>query len=155
MNKKTKSAKGNKAKAKVVAMDAGKQPVDVKQTLLQQAAVAEKNDDLELAEELYKKQLDQKAFNEFIYKRLMVIYRKQKRYKEELDIINKGLEHFEEDRINKLTERNTSAAVKKLSNSLNKSLGLTNSKGKLLYEPEPVPSWKKRKAIVQKKLKKQ
>ena len=150
---KAKSSK--KAEAKVVAMDADKEPVDVKQTLLQQAATAEKNDDLELAEELYKKQLDQKAFNEFIYKRLMIIYRKQKRYKEELDIINKGLEHFEEDRTNKLTEKNTSASVKRLSNSLNKSLGLTDNKGKLLYEPEPVPSWKKRKAIVQKKLKKQ
>jgi tetratricopeptide (TPR) repeat protein len=152
---KIKQIQNNKQEAKVISVHTNPQPIDENQTLLQQAEAAEKNSNYELAEKLYKKQLNLKTFNEFIYKRLMIIYRKQKRYKEELDIINRGLEHFEEDRINKSTEKNTSATVKRLSNSLNKSLGLTNNKGKLLYEPEPVPSWKKRKAIVQKKLKKQ
>ena len=84
----------------------------------------------------------------------MVIYRKQKRYKDELDIINKGLKHFEEHRAKHSSKKNISTSIKRLSSSLNKSLGLTNSKGKFLYEPEPIPSWKKRKEVVEKKLKK-
>lgn len=146
--------KDDKPSAKVVAMQSDNEAADTKQTVLQQAAAAEKNDDLALAEKLYKKQIQQKAFNDFVYKRLMVIYRKQKRYKDELDIINKGLKHFEEHRAKQSSKKNISTSVKRLSSSLNKSLGLTNSKGKFLYEPEPIPSWKKRKEVVEKKLKK-
>ena len=141
------------ASAKVVAMQ-NDEVINTKQTVLQQAAAAEKNDDLVLAEKLYKKQLQQKAFNDFVYKRLMVIYRKQKRYKDELNIINKGLKHFEEHRAKQASKKSISASIKRLSSTLNKSLGLTNSKGKLLYEAEPIPSWKKRKEVVEKKLKK-
>ncbi len=146
--------KDDKSPAKVVAMQNGNDAVDEKQTVLQQAAAAEKDDDLKLAEKLYKKQMQQKAFNDFVYKRLMIIYRRQKRYKDELDIINKGLKHFEEHRAKQSSKKNINASIKRISSSLNKSLGLTNSKGKFLYEPEPIPSWKKRKEVVEKKLKK-
>ena len=146
--------KEDKPSAKVVAIQSDNEAVDAKLTILQQAAAAEKNDDLALAEKLYKKQMHQKAFNDFVYKRLMIIYRKQKRYKDELEIINKGLKHFEEHRTKQSSKKNISTSIKRLSSSLNKSLGLTNSKGKLLYEPEPIPSWEKRKEVVEKKLKK-
>ena len=142
------------ASAKVVSMHKDEVAVNEKQTVLQQAAAAEKNGDLILAEKLYKKQMQKKAFNDFVYKRLMIIYRKQKRYKDELYIINKGLKHFEEHRSKQASKKNISMRIKRLSSTLNKSLGLTNSKGKLVYEPEPVPSWKKRKEVVEKKLKK-
>ena len=125
-----------------------------KQTTLQQAEAAEKNDDLELAEKLYKEQMKQKAFNASVYTRLMIIYRKQKKYKEELDIINKALQHFKEYQDKKSSSKTNNASVKKLSKSLNKSLGLIDKKGNFLYEPEPVPTWKKRKITVEKKLKK-
>ena len=146
--------KHDEPSAKLVAMQKDNEAVDTRQTLLQQAGAAEKNDDLALAEKLYKKEIQQKAFNDSVYKRLMVIYRKQKRYKDELDIINKGLKHFEEHRAKQSSKKNISTSIKRLSSSLNKSLGLTNSKGKFLYEPEPIPSWKKRKEVVEKKLKK-
>lgn len=146
--------KDDEASAKVIAMQNDNEAVDTKQTILQQAAAAEENDDLALAEKLYKKQMQQKAFNDFVYKRLMVIYRKQKRYRDELDIINKGLKHFEEHRAKQSSGKNISSSIKRLSSSLNKSLGLTNSKGKSLYEPEPIPSWQKRKEVVEKKLRK-
>ena len=142
------------ASAKVVSMHKDEVAVNEKQTVLQQAAAAEKNGDLILAEKLYKKQMQLKAFNDFVYKRLMIIYRKQKRYKDELYIINKGLKHFEEHRSKQASKKKISMRIKRLSSTLNKSLGLTNSKGKLVYEPEPVPSWEKRKEVVEKKLKK-
>ena len=44
--------------------------------------------------------------------------------------------------------------VKQLSNSLMKTLGLADKKGIALYAPEPLPTWKKRKKIVEKKLQK-
>ena len=140
--------------AKVVAMQHNDAVIDEKQTPLQQAAAAEKNDDLALAEKIYKKQIQLKAFNTAVYKRLMVIYRKQKRYKDELDIINKGLKHFDEYRKKQSLQKRINTSIKKLSQRLNKSLGLTNSRGKELYEPAPIPEWKKRKATVEKRLKK-
>ena len=144
-----------KPETKVVALHADEDNGHEKETLLQQAAAAEKNDDLELAEKLYKKQLQQKAFNASLYTRLMIIYRKQKKYKEELEIINKGLQNFKEDHIKRSAKKASSSIIKKLSKSLNKSLGLIDQKGNMLYEPEPVPAWKKRKETVEKKLKKE
>ncbi|MFT4152686.1 hypothetical protein [Parafilimonas sp.] len=87
----TKQQNKKSSKARIVAMHNNDAATDEKQTVLQQAAAAERNDDLALAEKLYKKQMQLKAFNAALYKKLMIIYRKQKRYKDELDIINKGL----------------------------------------------------------------
>lgn len=136
-------------KAKVISLN--KENHD-KETTLQQAEAAKKEDNLELAETLYKKQLQQKAFDAPVYTKLMVLYRKQKRYKEELALINKGLQHFKEHQTKKTSSKNTSAAITKLSKSLNKSLGLTDKKGNFVFEPEPIPTWKKRKATVEKRL---
>lgn len=141
-----------KTEAKVIAMQQDNE-IDEKQTLLQQAVAAEKNNDLELAEKLYNKQIQQKAFNAPVYTRLMIVLRKQKKYKEELDVINKGLKHFKEDQTKRLTSKASNPAIKRISKSLNKSLGLTDKKGNFLFEPEPIPAWKKRKATVEKKLK--
>jgi hypothetical protein len=141
------------AKAKIVELKKDDAVIDKKETVLQQAAAAQKNDDLELAEALYKKQMNEKAFNPAIYKKLMVLYRKEKRYKDELAIINKALKHFEEQRANRSSLKKVSAGIRRISNSLNKSLGLTNKSGKEVYEPSPIPEWRKRKENVQKKLK--
>lgn len=143
-----------KSQAKVIAMYKNDESSIEKQTTLQQAAAAEKNGDLELAEELYKQEIDEKAFNASVYTRLMIVYRKQKKYKEELQLINKALQHFKEYNNNLSAHKLSNAAIKKLSKSLNKSLGLIDKKGNALYEPEPIPTWKKRKATVEKKLKK-
>jgi tetratricopeptide (TPR) repeat protein len=140
------------AGAKVISLYKDEQDIE-KQTTLQQATAAEKNGDLELAEKLYRQEINKNAFNASVYTRLMVIYRKQKKYKEELEIINKALKHFKEHAEKQLSSKTSNAAIKKLSKSLNKSLGLTDRKGNFLYEPEPVPTWKKRKTTVEKKLK--
>ncbi|MBV9961623.1 MAG: hypothetical protein JO072_05195 [Parafilimonas sp.] len=141
--------------AKVIAMPLNKNTFDEKQTVLQQAANAEKNNDLELAEELYTKQLQQKTFNPPVYTRLMIVLRKQKKYKDELEIINKGLQHFRDQTSERLTKKAGNTTIKKLSDSLNKSLGLVDKKGNAFYEPAPIPTWRKRKITVEKKLKKQ
>ncbi len=149
-----KKSEDKKTEAKVIPIQANEDKNIEKQTVLQQAASAEKSDDLALAEKLYTKQIKQKAFNAFAYTRLMVIYRKLNRYKEELEIINKGLQHFKEHHTKQSALKVSNTAIKKLSNSLNKSLGLTDKKGNFLYEPEPLLTWKKRKITVEKKLKK-
>ena len=141
--------------AKVIALHDDENVVDEKQTVLQQAAEAEKKGDLNLAEKLYLQQMKLKTFNAFVYSRLMIIYRKQKKYKEELEIINKGLQYFKEHDAENAAKKKSSASIKKISNSLNKSLGLVDKKGNAVYEPEPIPTWKKRKTTVEKKLKKQ
>lgn len=148
-----KITKENKSTAKVVPMRGNEDVSDDKQTTLQQAEAAQKSGDLESAEKLYKEQIKQKAFNASVYTRLMIIYRKQKKYKEELEIINTALQHFKENQSKKSSSKTNNASIKKLSNSLNKSLGLTDKKGNFLYEPEPIPTWKKRKVTVEKKLK--
>ena len=72
-----------KPQAKVIPLHRDDEEVpNEKQTILQQAEAAEKNDEFELAEKLYKEQMKQKAFNASVYTRLMIIYRKQKKYKE-------------------------------------------------------------------------
>lgn len=149
-----KKKESKEADAKVIALHDDENEIDEKQTTLQQAAEAKKNDDLELAEKLYLKQMKLKAFNAPVYTRLMILYRKQKKYKEELEIINKGLQHFKQHDAENTARKKSSASIKKLSKSLNKSLGLTDSKGNFLYEPEPIPTWRKRKITVEKKLKK-
>lgn len=146
-----KKSSAKKIKAKVISLHSEENVIDEKQTILQQAATAEKNEHLALAEKLYKKQMQLKAFNAFVYTRLMIIYRKQKRYKEELEIINKGIKHFTEHKAKQSAKRSGNAVIKKISNSLNKSLGLTDNKGNFLFDPEPVATWKKRKITVEKK----
>lgn len=147
----TKNIKAKNTKAKVIALQNDKD--HAKETILQQADAAKQSDDLKLAEELYEKQLDQKTFNATVYTKLMIVYRKQKRYAEELDLINKGLEHFKIHQTEKASSKNMNASIKKLSSGLNKSLGLTDKKGNSIYEPEPIPSWKRRKISVEKKIK--
>ena len=147
-NQKTKEVK--KAKAKVVALNENTD--HSKETTLQQAAAAGKENDPELAEQLYKQQLE-KAFNAPVYTKLMILYRKQKKYKEELALINKGLQHFKAYQTENRASKKISAPVKRLSSGLNKSLGLIDKKGNSIYEPEPIPTWKRRKTTVEKKLK--
>jgi tetratricopeptide (TPR) repeat protein len=143
-----------KTQAKVIPLHRDDEQNIEKQTTLQQAEAAEKNGNLDFAEKLYTKQIKQTAFNASVYTRLMIIYRKQKKYKEEQEIINKALAHFKEYQNKKSLSKASNAAIKKISKSLNKSLGLTDKKGNSLYEPEPIPTWKKRKQTVEKKLKK-
>jgi len=88
--------------------------------------------------------------NDKAYNRLMILYRKQRNYREELKTINKAIKTFEEIFNKKQTVH--SSQVKSISLSLAKALGLADKKGNSIYQKGELTKWKKRKLLVQKKL---
>ena len=118
--------------------------------ILSEAKEAEIAENFESAIYLYKEAIATDSLNEQAYDRLMMIFRKQKKYKNELDIIKKGIKVFEGFYNSKKTRR--SRTITEISNRLNKTIGLSDKKGNSLYSPEPISKWKKRKLIVEKKI---
>jgi hypothetical protein len=121
-----------------------------KNDLQGRAAYMEKTGDLEEAARLYEKLLKEKPAHEDNYSRLMIIYRKQKDLKNELRVINSGIKFFQE--LYTPTSIGKHKNVIKLSKQLSLLTGLTDKKGKSLYDAEPIGKWKKRKEVVLKKL---
>lgn len=104
--------------------------------------------------EQYKEDVKNKMINALPYDRLMIHYRKEKNYAEELKVIKQGITNFK-----KYFAQHQRAAVKKkkstieeLSSMIKKSTGLTDKKGNDLYLPEPLPKWIKRQSTVEAKL---
>jgi hypothetical protein len=122
--------------------------------ILEKAREAETEGNLEEAAGFYEQLIKQNKVDEFPFDRLMIIYRKLKQYKEELRIINKGIKVFE-DFYKKPAGRKSGKQEKltTLSNAFMKSAGLKDKKGNLVYVPEPISRWEKRKAVVEKKIK--
>ena len=122
--------------------------------VLEKARESEVEGNLEDAAGFYEQLVTQNKTDEFPFDRLMIIYRKLKQYKDELRIINKGIRVFEEfykkpaGRKSKNQEK-----LSTLSNAFMKSAGLKDKKGNLVYVPEPISRWMKRKTVVEKKLK--
>ncbi|MDB5231956.1 MAG: hypothetical protein JWN76_2761 [Chitinophagaceae bacterium] len=121
------------------------------QSIITEAGKAEGNGDLENAAGMYEQLIKQDNLNEYAYERLMIVYRKLKSYKEELRVINAGIKSFQNFYQSKLKSK--SKKITELSKALSKSTGLTDKKGNSLYEPEPIGKWKKRKLVVEKKIK--
>lgn len=121
---------------------------------IRKAKEAESQDKPEDAAKLYEFAIKEKMLDEFPFDRLMIIYRKLKRYKEELRTIEKGIRLFEEH-YKKPAGKNSAKLqqISTLSNAFLKTAGLKDKKGNLLYTPEPISRWLKRKAVVEKKLK--
>ena len=117
--------------------------------ILVKAETAEAEEDLDAAAQWYEKAIKADPLTETAYNRLMIIYRKNRDYKQELRVIKDGIkayEHFYRSRASR------SKKIAELSNKLSRSVGLADKKGNLAYEPEPIGKWKKRKAVVEKKL---
>jgi hypothetical protein len=126
----------------------------IKETI-RKAKEAEADGDPERAAELYEQVIKDGHADEFPFDRLMVIYRKMKRYKDELGVINTGIKSFE----NHFSKKKGKASPKKtqltkLSNAFMKTAGLTDKKGNNIYYPEPIATWRKRKEVVEGKMKK-
>jgi tetratricopeptide (TPR) repeat protein len=122
--------------------------------IIAKAKEAEEQNDLKNAITFYRQAVKKEPANEYAYNRLMILYRRLKQYKEELRVINEGLKFFKdfyESKSNELSGENKK--IIQLSNALMKSVGLKNKKGVNLYYPEPVPTWEKRKQVVDKKIK--
>ena len=123
--------------------------VSIKKTI-EEANEAEEKEDVSLAIKDYEKAIEQNPLAEKAYDRLMILYRKEKDYKNELRIITKGIKSFEDLYKSK---KSSSKKIGEISKKLNRSFGFTDKKGNTLYDPEPIAQWRKRKAIVQKKIK--
>jgi tetratricopeptide (TPR) repeat protein len=136
---------------KVVHHD--KEIVSDNDDLLYRAGEYEKKGELKEAAGLYLRYLKKIPGNEFAYSRLMIIYRKQKDPAKELDIINRGIKAFEEI-FKKATKITPTRKTIEISKKLMKAMGLTDKKGKELYEREPIKKWNRRKVLLEKRKKK-
>lgn len=121
--------------------------------LIKEAKQAEADADFKKAATLYEAAIkrDDKDFH--LYDRLMIIYRKQQLYKKELSTINKAIKNITQLHKQK-SHTSKNKTITTLSNALMKSTGLIDKKGKMLYKPQPILKWEKRKITVEKKLNK-
>ena len=119
---------------------------------LKQAKSAEEEGNIEEATALYEKAIKQRPLLEQPYNRLMVIYRKNKNYKDELRVIDKALKLFIAHYDKKKAALKMPDKVARLSKALLRTMG----EGSKAFEnnyPHPVQKWLTRKKTVEKKLK--
>ncbi|MFL5789617.1 MAG: hypothetical protein ACJ748_16270 [Flavisolibacter sp.] len=119
--------------------------------LIKAAKEADAEGELAKAAALYSDALKQHPLDQHSYERLMILYRKLKKPKEELKVIDQALKVFQEhyDEIpKKLQTQNPKAA--QLSKSLLKSLTGKSSAKSLSYYPEFIYKWKARRKRVEK-----
>lgn len=119
---------------------------------MQTAMQHEQEGSLEKAAAAYEKAIKLSKHNEQAYNRLMIVYRKLKDYEKEATVIRKAIREFE-TLYNRVPAKSSGKKIEQLSKQLMKLTGLADKKGKLLYEPEPLGRWKKRKVVVDKRLK--
>ena len=124
--------------------------VTLKQTI-KEAQQAEEKEDISLAIKDYEEAIQKNPLAERAYDRLMILYRKDKNYKKELQLINSGIKAFEKFY---KSRKSNSKKIADISKKLNRSFGFTDKKGNAVYDPEPIARWKKRKITVEKRLKK-
>ena len=121
--------------------------------LLGEAREAETNGELDKAAGIYKLLIRKNDLEALYYDRLMIIYRKQRDYPHELEIINKGIKAFGDyfsTRAEKVFSKHK-LQVTKLSQALIKKTGLKDKNHE--YLPEPLNKWRKRKKLLLKKIK--
>jgi tetratricopeptide (TPR) repeat protein len=126
-------------------------PLSSGEDILTQAERFEKDGKLEDAAKLYLRYLKKLPGSEYAFSRLMIIYRKQGELDKEIDIIDRGINTFQT--IFKKTKKITpTRKTVEISRKLMKAMGLTDSKGTELNEREPLGKWKKRRALLEKKM---
>ena len=82
----------------------------------------------------------------------MILYRKQKEYKEELRVINHGINLFAREMEDHLKHSFSRNVDRKEVDDLSEDI--INNKGmQLVYYPDPLDKWIKRKEFLEKKLK--
>ena len=124
-----------------------------KTEMLQEAKEAEAAGDFDRAKAYYEKIVRIDPHHEGALNRLMIIYRKQKESAKELDTVRKAIGAFE-DMYDSTARKARNKKVSNLSNAFLKTTGLADKKGKLVHLPEPLAKWTRRKAAIEKKLKK-
>lgn len=122
-----------------------------KHELLERASEAEEREDYPGAAKLYEKIIKKDHLEENAYNRLFMMYRKLGEYQKELDAIDAGIEAFEKFFASHRPKK--TGKVSSISQKLSKSLGLIDKKGNSVYSPEPIGKWKRRRVVVEKKVK--
>lgn len=102
---------------------------------------------------IYRALTRHKQLNAAAYSRMMVILRKQKKYEYELEIIRQAIDAAQAA----ITSSQQAFDVKDpqsavLGRKLAKSLGLLNEEGFPVYEEPQLAAWRKREAVVEKRL---
>ncbi|TMI81941.1 MAG: hypothetical protein E6H10_10525 [Bacteroidetes bacterium] len=120
-----------------------------------EARQAEQAGNLQKAIKLYEQNIKEAYADEYAFERLMIIYRKQKQYKDELRVINRGIDLFEQN-LNEHLKQSLSRHIdgKKLELLSNAILKKTSSKTQQPHFPDPIDKWMKRREIVEEKLEK-
>ena len=113
----------------------------------------EQNNELDEAIKAYQKCLKIKKTDEYAFDRLMILFRKQKEYKKELDIIQQAIDAFEKLYAESAPAK-TNKLIQKISNSILRSTGLSDKRGNLVFKPQPILRWHKRATLLKKRLKK-
>jgi tetratricopeptide (TPR) repeat protein len=118
------------------------------------ARQAEQDGDIDKATGLYEQNIKENYADEFAFERLMIIYRKQKKYGDEIRVINRGIQVFRrniEDHLKQSLGRHVDGKrLETLSNAILKKSGLNKED---LRFPDPIDKWIKRKEIVEEKSK--
>lgn len=118
------------------------------------AKEAEEDGDTNKAIRFYEQNIREDYADKFAFERLMIIYRKQKEYKDELRVIKRGIDVFQQSFKNRvkqsLSKRVGDRKLEQLSNAI---LKISGQKKEELSFPDPVGKWLKRKEVVEKKIK--
>lgn len=118
--------------------------------LAAEAKAMEAAGDTKSALKLYTKLSRLRPSDTGVYHRMAILHRKEKDYTSEMQVVEKALAALQ-----KIYTRTAEAnsTVKKISARINRAFGMVDRKGNPLFDPEPVIKWKRRKAIVAKKIK--
>jgi len=122
-------------------------------TRMEEARKLEKEGKAADALKIYRALARRNPLNADAYSRMMIILRKQKKYGAELKIIRQAIAAAERviaSNRQAFDEKNRDSAA--LSRKLAKSLGLLNDKGFPVYEQPQLRAWRKREAVVEKRL---
>jgi hypothetical protein len=117
------------------------------------AKEAEKAGDTGAAIRLYEANIKYDYADRTAFERLMVIYRRQKKFRDEVRVIDRGLELFQqlgrEHTEHALSRRVNGKKLAALSRAILRKSGLQQQQSPL---PEPLNKWLKRKEIAQNKV---
>lgn len=105
--------------------------------------------DLKTAAKLYEKEMKATSIKLPILKRLMIIYRKLKMYRQELVCINHSIRIHEQQY---QPSKKANFLISNISDKLNKLFGYTDKKGRHIMPPEEIRQLEQRKTIVLKKM---
>src|SRR5436190_9633035 len=108
------------------------------------ATQAEKNGHPEKAAQLYEQNIKENYPDKFAFERLIVIYRKQKRYKDELRVINRGIEVFRENMENHIVHSLSRHIDSRKLEQLSKAITAKSAQKKEdPIFPDPIDKWMK------------